>query len=298
MVNTYNTTFSSSSPLSLINSFQAHTFGQWVIRIKQSPFNSNLVATSGQDWTVKIWNVVSISAEWTLLRTYDSHFPYEVYGLEWLDADTIASSGYGYQAIKIWSVSTGETKREIYPGANILNLKLLTNKSNLAVGLDTDIQIYDIRNFNDGTTLLSTLRGHRHWVMDLVQLDDNTLASCSHDHTARIWDLKTNECKFILEGHRDRVYVLKQINSTILASGSWDFTIKLWDTSSGKLIRTLEGHTDSIHMNLELINNGQLLISGGSNTDKTIKTWNWQTGECLSTTNTNEDMRSFALLVI
>ena len=83
-----------------------------------------------------------------------------------------------------------------------------------------------------------------------------------------------------------------------MASGSWDFTIKLWDTSSGKLIRTLEGHTDSIHMNLELINNGQLLISGGSNTDKTIKTWNWQTGECLSTTNTNEDMRSFALLVI
>jgi WD40 repeat protein len=211
-MNIYNVSISSSSSssVSLINSFQAHTFGYWVVRIKQCPFNSNLVATSGQDWTIKIWNVDSSSSNWTLLRTYDAHFPYEVYALEWLDADTIASGGNLGSVIKIWSVSTGETKGEISV-YEIMTLKLLTNKIHLVVGSHADIQIHDIS--NNGTTLLSTLTGHINWVRDLVQLDEHTLASCSHDQTVRIWNLKTNECKFVLEGHRDRVYILKQITT-------------------------------------------------------------------------------------
>jgi WD40 repeat protein len=120
---------------------------------------------------------------------------------------------------------------------------------------------------------------------DLVQLSADLLASSSRDKTVRIWNLTTNTCKFILAGHTYWVVGLKQITPSILASGSEDKTIKLWDTTTGQLIRTLTGHTDDIYYSVDLINNGQTLVSG-SYGDGTIKLWNWSTGECLSTIQT------------
>ncbi len=76
---------------SLLNSFQAHSDD--IKRIKQSPFNSNYVATSSYDGTVKIWSVSSFSFDWTLITTYSQHSA-RVYALEWLDNDTLASAGW------------------------------------------------------------------------------------------------------------------------------------------------------------------------------------------------------------
>ena len=168
-----------NSSLIFGHSFQAHSSYIW--RIKQSPYNKPpYVATCSDDYLVKIW----IPFNWTLLRTYSNHSS-EVYGLEWLDADSLASSGESDQTIKIWSVSSGQTKKIINTGASVWSLKLLSSNY-LAVGLNQDINIYDI---NDGIKLKSTLKGHTNDVRDLVQLNSNTLASSSLDWTVRIWDL-------------------------------------------------------------------------------------------------------------
>jgi WD40 repeat protein len=84
------------------------------------------VATCSSDNTVKIWNIPS-SFSCTLIRTYSDH-PNGVLAMEWLDEDTMASSGYWDGPIKIWSVSTGKTKREIKLNINsprVSALKLL-----------------------------------------------------------------------------------------------------------------------------------------------------------------------------
>ena len=99
----------SSSDLSLVNSFQAHS--NYINRIKQSPFNTNYVATCSDDMTVKIWDVMS-SFNWNLITTYSQHSS-EVYALEWLDNDTLSSAGESDQTIKLWSQTTGQTKRTI-----------------------------------------------------------------------------------------------------------------------------------------------------------------------------------------
>ena len=83
------------SSLSLVNLFQAHS--SHIIRIKQSPFNTNYVATCSSDGAVKIWNVSS-SFDWTLITTYSQHSS-SVLALEWLDNDTLASGGSNYQTI-------------------------------------------------------------------------------------------------------------------------------------------------------------------------------------------------------
>jgi WD40 repeat protein len=261
---------------SLVNSFKAHS--SHIDRIKQSPFNTNYVATCSEDRTVKIWNVSS-SFDWTLITTYSQHSS-DVYALEWLDNDTLVSAGWYDKTIKLWSLTTGQTKRTIQTNQYVYSLKLLNTNIHLAAGLNNTINIYNI---NDGN-LVSSLKGHTSYVLDLVQISADLLASSSGDETVRIWNLTTNTCKFILTGHTRDVWGLKQITPSILASGSKDNTINLWDIASGQLIRTLTGHTDAIWFSVDLLNNGQTLVSGSL--DESIKLWNWSTGECLSTIQT------------
>ncbi len=95
---------------------------------------------------------------------------------------------------------------------------MLNTNIHLAAGLSNgDINIYNI---NDGN-LVSSLKEHSSYARDLVQVSDDLLTSSGNDRTVRIWNLKTNTCKFILTGHTSAVYGLKQITSSILASGSY-----------------------------------------------------------------------------
>jgi FOG: WD40 repeat len=49
---------------------------------------------------------------------------------------------------------------------------------------------------------VKTLTGHREWVRQIkVSPDGTLLASCSNDHTARVWSLATKETKAELRGH-------------------------------------------------------------------------------------------------
>jgi WD40 repeat protein len=291
--------YDSSSSLSKFSSVQAHSDG--INRIKQSPFNSTTiyVATCSHDFTVKVWMVYSMSSSWTLLRTYvyPTALSY-VYALEWYDADTLASSQYKDRTINIWSVSTGGTKRTITTNGEVTCLKLFSYSSSLsylAAGLGApgpyDINIYNI---NTGS-MPGMLRGHSDWVTDLAQLNADTMASASYDTTVKIWNMTTFSLKFTLQGNNGIVNVLKQITSTIVASGHWYGQIKLWNFTNGQLIRNLTGHYSVIFWSLDLMDNGQTLISGAY--DYTIRKWNWKTGELLSTNITSpEATKSLAII--
>jgi WD40 repeat protein len=210
--------------------------------------------------------------------------------LEWLDSDTLASAGLYDQTIKLWSPTTGQTKRTIQTNQSVNSLKLLNNNIHLAAGFSFgDINIYNI---NDGN-LVSSLKGHTSGVNDLVQIGADLLASSSYDNTVRIWNLTTNTSKFNLTGHTNSVSGLKQITPSILASGSGDGTIKLWDITTGQLIRTFTGHTGSIYWSVDLLNS-QTLVSGSFY--GTIKLWNWSTGECFSTIQSCSNIRSLAVI--
>ncbi len=104
-----------------------------------------------------------------------------------------------------------------------------------------------------------------------------------------------------LAGHENGVTCLQlSHDDRLLATGSYDATIIIWDVETGEQIRTLHGHTrgirslqfdDSKYVSLPLppvvlagigvilTNYLDRLVSGSL--DKTIKIWNWHTGECL-----------------
>jgi WD40 repeat protein len=214
--------------------------------------------------------------------------------MEWLDEDTMASSGYWDGPIRLWSVSTGRTIREIKLSTNsarVSALKLLNNKIHFAVVVRFDINIYKI---SDGQ-LVSTLRGHTNFVNDLEQVSGtNLLISSSDDETIKVWDTAAQICKFNLYGHISSVVALKLINTEMLASYSFDSTIKLWNLTSALLIRTLNRYASDVLYSLDLTNNGQTLVSGTF--EKDMEFWKWSTGELLSKTQTNSQIRSLAVV--
>ena len=263
-----------------MKSFRAHSNG--IIRIKQSPYNG-YVATCSDDNTVKIWD----TSNWNLIQNYMGHSN-RVYGLEFINVDTVASGSYD-KYITIWSISSGATMLRIETKAEVMSLAYLKYKLQLAAGLNNgDLNIYNI---NTGS-LISTLKVMS-VVFDLILLNNGFLASsCSQ----AVVISSESSIKFNLTGHTNFVYGLKEVspNSNILASGSSDNTIKIWNTLTGQLIRTLTGHTNYILWSLDLLNDGQTLVSGSW--DQTIKLWNWSTGQLLNTFNTGLLIRSLAVV--
>jgi WD40 repeat protein len=116
----------------------------------------------------------------------------------------------------------------------------------------------------------------------------------SDDETIKVWDTAAQTCKFNLYGHISSVVALKLINSELLASYSFDSTISVWNLTSALQIRTLNRNPGNVLYSLDLMNNGQTLVSGTFERD--MEFWKWSTGELLSKTQTNFQIRSLAVV--
>ena len=244
------------------------------------------MATCSFDNTAKVW--LPSNTNWMLIRNYTGH-TYYVNDIEYINNDMIATGAWD-GTIKIWSISTGITKRNISTGNHVKCLQLLSNGFHLAAGMDTStIIVYDINTGSD----VASLTGHGTYVNDLELISKDLLASAGDDQTVRIWDLTTHSVKLNLTGHTLVVFGLKLISSDVLASASKDTNIKLWNITMGSLIKTLTGHTSPIYNSIDLLSDGQTLVSASLN--KTIE-WNISTGECLA--SFSQSLLIYSLAVI
>lgn len=145
------------------------------------------------------------------------------------------------------------------------------------------------------TDLECVLIGHEDTVRCVAfsPVDDKLLASASNDCTARIWDLKTKSCKFVLVGHMQWVTAVAfSWEGSVLATASNDMDVRLWDVATGNLIGILhgydsdepdatQGHNDSVTC-VSFEPSGLRLIATGS-VDGTVKIWNFLTRRVVRT---------------
>lgn len=102
------------------------------------------------------------------------------------------------------------------------------------------------------------------------------LASGSRDHTVRLWDLTSLECKGPLgspkaPGHLDGVTSFAAVGGQ-LYSGSRDCSIKHWSLTSAELLKTAHRAHDDWVCSLAASETARLLVSGGGKTGR-IKLW-------------------------
>jgi WD40 repeat protein len=94
-------------------------------------------------------------------------------------------------------------------------------------------------------TPLLTLRGHDGLVpCAIFSPDGKSIASASHDFTAKLWDAEDGSELRTFSGHQDFVLgIAFSPDGRRLATASRDGTIRIWDVATGEPARTLKGHT-------------------------------------------------------
>jgi len=107
------------------------------------------------------------------------------------------------------------------------------------------------------------------------------VVTASQDHTAKIWDSSTGECKQTLSGHEGCVNsaVFSADGSRILTA-SGDRTAKIWDSSTGECTQTLSGHAGAVRSAVFSADESRILTASR---DCTAKIWDSSTGECKQT---------------
>jgi U3 small nucleolar RNA-associated protein 13 len=140
---------------------------------------------------------------------------------------------------------------------------------------------YELDNFD-----CRMLSGHTDVVMAVdVNRTGDVAASCSKDHTARVWRVDTLKSVALCEGHTEAVgaLALAKLSNDFLITGSKDKTIKLWDlasvdtaSSSTELQPVRARFTQRAHdrdiNSIAVAPNDKFFATASQ--DKTIKLWN------------------------
>jgi WD40 repeat protein len=142
---------------------------------------------------------------------------------------------------------------------------------------------YDIVIYNMDTNKMDMiLEGRTDTVIEVIQLKDGRICSCSRDESVKVWNIESGQCEMTLFGHNGCVNCVLLLLDGRLCSGSKicscsnDKTIKVWNSDTGACERTMVGHTKYVNCIISLLDGRICSVSD----DGTLKIWNTDTGVC------------------
>jgi WD40 repeat protein len=263
------------SSLSLFSQARlANTFGDKKHGIIINAINPDgtLIATSGNDNNILIWNIqsaaifrklagidkvtkaMSFSTDGRLLITggkdskvyiWDVDKGTQILSLaghiEDVNAvcfnfdNSLAVSGGSDKTIKVWDTSRGVLITSLNAHSkDITSLSFNPRGTKLAsTSADGTIKIWNTSSWMPE----KTIDAHKDWARCIAYSPDGKwLASCGDDKRVRVFDSDGNS-KWSLDGHKDRVIQLSfSPDSRYIISGSFDQRFIIWDTQTGSQV--------------------------------------------------------------
>ncbi|GKY94921.1 hypothetical protein MPSEU_000457000 [Mayamaea pseudoterrestris] len=281
---------------------------QWITGLTWEPMHSNVgkcerLASASKDASVRVWNVRTQSALYTLSGHTDS-----VEAVVW-GGEGLIYTGSRDRTIKVWSADRGILVRTLVGHGHRVNSLALSSDFMLRTGpfdhkkslFESPDEAYQaacdkykefrqqqgterlVSGSDDFTIFLwhpeeskqpvKRLTGHQQAVNHIVfSPDGRYFASASFDKKVKIWNGFSGDFLCTLTGHVGAVYQIAWSgDSRYLVSASKDSTAKLWEMPSGKKAReTLPGHADEVYA-LDWSPYGGSVATGSK--DRTIKIW-------------------------
>ncbi|ABW32026.1 WD40 domain-containing protein [Acaryochloris marina] len=251
-----------------------------------SPDGQNL-AIGYADGTIRIWDIKS----GLCLKAWSGHEGW-VWSITYSPDGQALASASDDETIKLWNVINGACTSTLVGHSNALRCIVFSPSGDYLIsgGADHLIKIWDIRT----TQCLKTLFGHTNWVWSVaINSTQRTIASGSEDGSIKIWDIKSGMCLHTLLGYTQATWAalfarlpinhfessktVHQENQYIISGGE-DKLLRIWSLRSKQCV-TLAGHTDAIRA-IAFSPLEQVIASGSSTNDKTIRLWDVQTGQC------------------
>jgi WD40 repeat protein len=252
---------------------------------------SDLTVTSGDDGTLRIWNLHE-GVQLGILAKYQNCF---------LDP-TISPDGYrvlagmivtafnytnpetgrqelicpNAQTLGYWDLETGKLIHAFEGDTGTILCTAFSSDGNHAITgcADSSIRIWDLKNKKQ----IQTFTGHQSEVMSAAYSPDELFAlSGSADKTARLWDAVSGNELYCFSGHENKVSsVAFSPIKKIALTASYDATIRLWDITTGKMIRSIDGHNEAI-WRIKVSKDGKYILSSGYS--NIIRMWELDTGK-------------------
>ncbi|OAA49741.1 WD-repeat protein pop3 [Beauveria brongniartii RCEF 3172] len=218
-----------------------HCEGKWMV-------------TSSEDGTVKIWE----TRTGTIQRSYSHGCPANDVVIHPNQGEIISCDRSGY--IRVWDLAENTCAHELTPEPDV-SVSSVTVASDgtllCAANNSGNVFVWRIEQEYDGTRMVPVTQfsAHKEYITRvLLSPDVKKLATCSADHTAKIWEVKGSAPKpgeqpkalpleATLTGHQRWVWDCAfSADSAYLVTACSDHYARLWELHSQQIIRQYNGH--------------------------------------------------------
>jgi WD40 repeat protein len=229
-----------------------------------------LLATAGDDGTVRLWRVV----DWAEHRVLIGHTG-SVWGCAFSPDGALLATTSTDRTARLWQVATGAPVGVLHGHTDwVRRCEFSPDGALLAtVSADRTVRLWRVA---DGTEH-AVLTGHTDGVWDCAFSPDNTvLATASDDLTVRLWQVADGTERATLRGHtRGVLSCTFSPGGTLLATASRDQTARLWRVADGTEQAVLTSHAYEVNWCRFSADGTQLATVSDDGTARLWRVDNW-----------------------
>lgn len=224
-----------------------HCEGKWMV-------------TSSEDGTVKIWETRS----GTVQRSYSHGCPVNDVVIHPNQGEIIGCDRGG--SVRIWDLAENNCSHQLIPeeDVSVSSVTVASDGSTLCAGNNLgNVFVWHLVQYREKTQLMpiTHFKAHGQYITRvLLSPDVKHLATCSADHTAKIWEVKDLDkmvpvpgqdppqpqpftLESTLTGHQRWVWDCAfSADSAYLVTACSDHYARLWELHSEQIIRQYNGH--------------------------------------------------------